>query len=79
MKLIAASEEDFKQVQVYFYDDRAAYEGDDKPAVGILSTPPAYCTSRGHGARRPQRLVRVAAGFGRGTDFLGLGMIAGEF
>jgi transposase len=43
------------------------------------STPPAYCTSRGHGARRPQRLVRVAAGFGRGTVFLGLGMIAGEF
>jgi hypothetical protein len=79
MKFIAASEEDFKQVQVYFYDDRAAYEGDDKAAVGILSTPPAYCTSRGHGACRPQRLVRVAAGFGRGTVLLGLGMIAGEF
>jgi hypothetical protein len=39
----------------------------------------SYCTSRGHGARRPQRIVRVAAGFGRGTVFLGLGMIAGEF
>jgi arginine deiminase len=48
MQSVAASEEGFKQVQVYFYDDRAAYERDDKAAVGILSVDGSF-TVAGYG------------------------------
>jgi len=68
IEAVAASEKDFRQVQVYFYPGRAAYEGDAQEAVGILSPDGGFYVSGYGNDVRVEGQVPVNTRNGKGIE-----------
>jgi len=68
IEAVAASEKDFRQVQVYFYPGRAAYEGDAQEAIGILSPDGGFYVSGYGNDVRVEGQVPVNTRNGKGIE-----------